>query len=268
VWLTAFIWWERRAARPLLDLRFFKVPQFTTANVAAFCTYFATFAIFFFTALYLVEVVGASGFRLAAVFLPMTVLMIGSSVLAGRWTEVAGPRWSITIGCLLFATGLFLTDGYLSPHPDYAPLIVSLALVGIGIGTTVVPITSAVLSAVPPERSGMAASATNTSREIGAVTGVAILGSLVYSQLHASLVTQMNHLGVPAAFQGLVINAIETGTIPKTPPTGFGQIVQEVISAAYTSFHDGLHAALYLAAGLTLFAGLLALITLRSRPSN
>jgi EmrB/QacA subfamily drug resistance transporter len=268
VLLAAFGWWERRAPNPLLDLRYLRVPRFTTANIVAFCTYFATFAIFFFTALYLVEVVGASGYRLAVVFLPMTALMIASSVLAGRWTAVAGPRLSITVGCLLFAVGLFLTDGYLSPHPDYGPLMVALALAGIGIGTTVVPITSAVLSAVPPERSGMAASASNTSREIGAVTGVAILGSLVYSQLHASLVGQMNHLGVPAAFQGLVINAIETGTIPKTPPAGFGQIVQEVISAAYTSFHDGLHAALYLSAGLSLAAGLLAFITLRSTRSN
>ena len=49
------------AADPLLDLRFLRVPQFTTANIVAFCTYFATFAIFFFTALYLVEVVNASG---------------------------------------------------------------------------------------------------------------------------------------------------------------------------------------------------------------
>jgi len=242
------------------------VPQFTTSNIVAFCTYFATFAIFFFTALYLAEIVNASGFRLALLFLPMTALMILASVLAGRWTAVAGPRWSITAGCLLLAVGLFLTDGYLSPHPDYGPLTVALALAGIGIGTTVVPITSSVLSAVPPERSGMAASATNTSREIGAVTGVAILGSLVYSQLHVSLVAQMNHLGVPAGFQGLVINAIETGTIPKNTSSyaGFGKLVQEVIGAAYTAFHDGLHAALYLSAGLVLAAGLLAFITLRS----
>ena len=116
----------------------------------------------------------------------------------------------------------------------------------------------------------MAASATNTSREIGAVTGVAILGSLVYSQLHASLVEQMNHLGVPAAFQGLVITAIETGTIPKNTSqySGFGKLVQEVIGAAYTAFHDGLHAALFLSGGLALAAGLLAFITLRSRPAN
>src|SRR5260370_9131098 len=116
----------------------------------------------------------------------MPVLMIGSSVLAGRWTVLAGPRWSITVGCLLFAIGLFLADGYLSPHPDYGPLIVALGLAGIRIGTTVVPITSSVLAALPAKRSGMAASASNTSRQIRAVTGVAGLGSLVESQLHAS----------------------------------------------------------------------------------
>jgi len=95
---------------------------------------------------------------------------------------------------------------------------------------------------------------------------VAILGSLVYSQLHASLVMQMNHLGVPVQFQGLVINAIETGTIPKNPNYNYGKIVQEVISAAYTSFHTGLRAALYLSAILAVLAAVLAVITLRPRP--
>jgi EmrB/QacA subfamily drug resistance transporter len=264
---VAFVLQERRAAHPLLDLRFLRVPQFTTANIAAFCTYFATFAIFFFTALYLVEVVSVSGYKLALVFLPMTVLMIVSSVLAGRWTAVVGPRWSISIGCLLLAVGLFLAVGYLKPHPSYGPLVIALSLAGIGIGTTVVPVTSSVLTAVPAERSGMAASSTNTSREIGAVTGVAILGALVYSQLHANLITRLNHLGIPASFQGQVITAIETGAIPKNTNYGpFEHLVQEVIGAAYSSFKAGLDAALYLSAGLALFAGLLALITLRSRP--
>jgi MFS family permease len=267
VLFAAFGWWEHRAPYPLLDLRFLRVPEFTTALVTAFATYFATFAIFFFTALYLVEVVGASGYRLAVVFLPMTILMIAASVLAGRWTGRLGPRWSITIGCVLFAAGLFLANGYLSPHPDYGPLGIALGLAGIGIGTTVVPITSSVLSAVPAQRSGMAASATNTSREIGAVTGVAVLGSLVYSQLRSSLTIQMTHLGIPAGFQTLVANALETGQIPRntTAYAGYGKLVQEVIGAAYTAFHNGLHAALYLSAGLVLAAGLLAAITLRSQ---
>jgi EmrB/QacA subfamily drug resistance transporter len=265
--LVAFCWRESRAAHPLLDLRLLRRPNFATPLVVAFSTYFSTFAIFFFTALYLVEVVGASGYRLALVFLPMTTLMIVASLLAGRWTVTVGPRWSITIGCLLLAIGLFMAADYLNPHPSYGPLIFALTLAGIGIGTTVVPITSSVLNAVPAERSGMAASATNTSREIGAVTGVAILGSLVYSRLIASLTAQLNHLGIPASFHDQVIIAVETGTIPKNTNYGpFEHLVQEVIGAAYTAFHNGLHAALYLSAALALAAGLLALITLRSHP--
>jgi EmrB/QacA subfamily drug resistance transporter len=262
---AAFVWRERRAEHPLLDLRFFRLPQFTTANIAAFCTYFATFAIFFFTALYLVEVVSLSGYKLALVFLPMTVLMIISSVLAGRWTARAGLRWSITGGCVLLAAGLFLAVPFLSPHPGYAGLVVALSLAGIGIGTTVVPVTSSVLAAVPAERSGMAASATNTSREIGAVAGVAILGSLVYSQLVSNLVAAMNRIGIPASFHAEAITDIETGTIPKNANYGiFQHLVDEVLGAAYAAFKVGLDAALYLSGGLALAAGALALITLRS----
>jgi EmrB/QacA subfamily drug resistance transporter len=268
--VVAFAWRERRAAHPLLDLRFLRLPQFTTPNIVAFCIYFSTFAIFFFTALYLIIVVGASGFRLALVFLPMTVLMIVASVLAGRWTAIVGPRWSITIGCLLLTIGLLPANSYLSPNPSYGPLVAVLALAGIGIGTAVVPVTSSVLSAVPPERSGMAASATNTSREIGTVCGVAILGSLMFSQIFANLTTQMIRLHVPAIYRGFVFTAIETGNLsePKGLPPGLEKILTELSGVANVAFHDGLRAVLYLSAGLALAAALLALITLRSRPAD
>ena len=102
---AAFVWPKRRGPGPLLDLRYLRVPQFATANIVAFCTYFSTFAIFFFTALYLVEVVNVSGYRLALVFLPMTALMIVSSLLGRSLDVLAGPRSSITIGCVLLTCG-------------------------------------------------------------------------------------------------------------------------------------------------------------------
>ena len=272
----AFLWREHRAAHPLLDLRFLRVARFSTANVVAFCSYFATFAIFFFTALYLDEVSGYSGFRIALAFLPMTVLMIASSVLAGILESPTGLRWSISGGCLCFATGLLLTSATLRPQPNFALLAGALALTGVGIGWTVVPITSSVLGAVPLERSGMAASAANTSREIGAVTGVAVLGALVNAQLHSDLVSKLNHLGIPARFQSIVVNAIETGGVPPSGTTssaggsGNAAVVQQVINAAYQAFGAGLHAALYLAAGLVIGAGILAAVTLRpsARPGG
>src|SRR5215471_3123890 len=159
---AAFIWRESRAARPLLDLSFLHVPRFGTPIVVAFCAYFATFAIFFFTALFLEEVSGYNGGQIAEVFLPMTVLMIGGSLLAGRWTSILDVRLSIMCGCAAFAGGLLWTNAVISPSPPYLPLAAALALTGSGIGACVVPITSSVLAVVPPERSGMAASATNT----------------------------------------------------------------------------------------------------------
>jgi EmrB/QacA subfamily drug resistance transporter len=271
---AAFFWWESRAAHPLLDLRFLRVPQFLTANVVAFCAYFATFAVFFFTALYLEEVVGDTGYQIALLFLPMTALMIAASLLAGRWTNPAAPRWSIFLGCLMFGAGLLLTTLTLNPHPAYLPLAAALALTGLGIGATVVPITSEALSAVPPARSGMAASATNTSREIGAVIGVAVLGALVNAQLRSSLTGRLKHLGIPANFQSIVIHAVETGGVPSSGNTkgaggaagaGQGTLVQEVIHAAYSAFYAGLHAALLLSAFLVLAAGIFSFVLLGRR---
>lgn len=209
-----FCWHETRTPYPLLDLWYLRVPQFLTANVVAFCAYFATFAVFFFTALYLAEVAGYSGYRIALIFLPMTALMTMTSLLAVRWTSAIAARWTVFAGCVVFSAGLLLTAVIISPDPGFPQLAAALALTGIGIGATVVPITASALSAMPPERSGMAASAANTSREIGAVVGVAVLGALVNSQLHADLISRLHQLGIPANFQSIVINAIETGTVP------------------------------------------------------
>jgi EmrB/QacA subfamily drug resistance transporter len=271
---TAFIIWERRAAHPLLDLRYLRVPAFSTANLVGFAAYFATFAVFFFTALYLQEVAGYDGYRIALAFLPMTALMIAASLLAGRWTLAVGPRWSIFGGCLLFGAGLLLTTAALNPSPAYAPLAGALALTGIGIGATIVPVTSEALSAVPARRSGMAASAANTSREIGAVAGVAILGALVNSRLQSSLTGRLKHLGIPPTFQAIVIHALDTGAVPSSGNTagaggaagaGHASLVQQVITAAYSAFYTGLRDALVLSAILVLAAGLVTLVLLRRR---
>ncbi|MBO0837153.1 MAG: MFS transporter, partial [Actinobacteria bacterium] len=263
--IVAFFWWESRAGHPLLDLRFLRVPAFLTANVVAFCAYFATFAVFFFTALFLVEVAGNSGYRIALTFLPMTVLMVVTSVLANRWIIAVGLGWSILVGSVLFAAGLVLTALAISPKPAYVPLAAALALSGIGVGSTVVPATSSALTAVPPERSGMAASAANTSREIGAVAGVAVLGALVAARLTADITSEMQKLGLSKGIQDFVISAVESGRTPQTGSkayAAYGSEGQAVINAAYRAFQSGLHASLYLGAALVLAAGIFSFVLL------
>jgi MFS family permease len=245
------------------------VPRFFTANLVAFCAYFATFAVFFFTALYLEEVVSDTGYQIALIFLPMMGFMVLASVLAGRWTTAVGPQWSILIGCLLFGAGLLSTSLTLNSHPAYLPLAASLSLCGIGVGSTVVPATSSGLSAVPAERSGMAASAVNTSREIGAVTGVAVLGALVSSRLVTDLNARLIRIGVPVVDRQLVIRLLETGVygslLHSPAAQANAKYVHEVTGAAYGAFYTGLHAALFLSAMVVFAAGVISFMLLGAR---
>jgi EmrB/QacA subfamily drug resistance transporter len=263
-----FVLWERRCAHPLVEPRYLRVPGFLTPNIIAFCCYFATFAIFFFTALYLAEVAGYSAYRIAGVFLPMAAVMITASVLAGRWTTRAGVRWSLVSGCVVFTAGLVATNAVLGPHPSYPLLAFSLAVAGAGLGACVVPITSSVLEVVPGERSGMAASAANTSREIGAVAGVVVLGAIVSAQLRSGLMTTMLKLHLPAVIQNYVISAVQSGGgVALLAGGGSGAsksgIFGELFRAGYAAFGTALHDALYLSAALLAVAAVLAAVTLR-----
>jgi xanthosine utilization system XapX-like protein len=179
---------------------------------------------------------------------------------------VVGARWLLVAGCLLFAAGLLLTNVVINPNPAYLPLAAALGLAGVGIGTCVVPVTSSVLGAVPAERSGMAASATNTSREFGAVTGIAILGAVVNAELRSGLVSRMTHLGASAALQQYVLQVIQTGSVSlgHGSPTGNSPLDQ-IIRAGYAAFTSALHDALYLSAALLAAAAVLSAVTLRQR---
>jgi EmrB/QacA subfamily drug resistance transporter len=265
---VVFLGAERRRTAPMLDLRYMREPAFSGALIVAFAAFFGIFAIFFFTALYLQVVVGYSGIRTALVFLPMAVAMIVGALASGRLVARLGPRSPMAIGSVVAGAGILLADAVLTSKVGFAPLAVSLAVAGAGFGTVVVPVTSVTLGVVPAARSGMAASATNTSRELGSVFGVAILGALVNAHLTSDLSNRLANLHIPASYRHLVINAIETGSIPSGSAANgyarqYGQIVHKVIQAAYGAFRAGLDVAL-LAAGISMIIGaLVAVLTLQ-----
>ena len=156
----------------------------------AFATNLSVFSVFFFTALYLQLIAGFDGFHIALVFSALAVAMIVAGPIAGRWTARAGPRVPMVIGCALAGLGLLLVDHQLTATTDVAALVWPLAIAGLGFGIALVTMTEAVLGLVPPEESGMAASTVNTSRELGGVFGVAVLGSVVNAQLTGGLTQQ------------------------------------------------------------------------------
>lgn len=272
---VGFVWVEHSVRSPMLDLALFSRPAFVGSNVVAFAAYFATFSIFFFTALYVQVVISASAFQTALDFLPMAAGLVIASVLTGPWVARAGARVPMVVGCLVAAGGVFATSSVLGPHADFAQLGWALPIAGIGFGIALVPVTSAALGVVPPERSGMAASATNTSREMGAVLGVAVLGSLVDSKLTGGLAARLQAIGIPPSFQSLVLHAVTngglggSGTATKATHSSnaaIAKIATKVVDAAYQAFGSGLHLSLEVAGvALVASAGVAAVTVRRQR---
>jgi MFS family permease len=177
----------------------------------------------------------------------------------------------MSLGCVLATAGILLTADYIGPDVTFWPLALALALAGAGFGLAIVPATAAVLAAVPSQRSGMAASTINTSRQIGAVAGVAVLGSLVNAHLTGDLRVQLKTLGVPASFQSIVIQAIKQGSVPTGTSTAsvtaqYGGLVIKVLDAAYEAFLDGLRTSLEVAAVAIMLAAAIAWWT--NRPGS
>jgi len=264
VGLVSFIRVERASKAPILDLSYFREASFSGSLAVVFVLFFAIFSIFFFTALYLSAVVGYSAYRVALEFGPMTVAMITAAGLAGRRVALAGPRLPMAEGCVLAAAGILLSEVLITASRPSLWLLATLALAGYGFGTSVVPVTSASLAAVPPERSGMAASATNTSRELGAVFGVAVLGALVNSHLTTDLTHRLRALKIPANFISIVITGVEKGEAP-SGVTGGGSIYDKVIGAAYGAFRSGLEVALVTSGVALLVVAIVASVTLRGQ---
>lgn len=264
----AFVVVERRAEQPVLDLALFRNPTFAGANVVAFVAYFGTFAIFFFVALYLVLLANTSPYGIALDFVPMSVGMVLASLWTGRWVARAGARQPMVLGCVLAGTGILLTNAVLGPHAGFGDLAGPLALAGTGFGIAVVPVTTVVLRVVPARRSGMAASATNTSRELGAVFGVAVLGTIVNGQLAGNIGRELRSEGLGSIVK-LVVNALTSGSAPNVPGPRTNPAVRSVVSkataAAQHAFGHGLDIALTLSGSLLLLGAVVALLTLRGR---
>jgi EmrB/QacA subfamily drug resistance transporter len=262
-----FVAVEHRTKAPMLNVDYFKKPAFSGSLFVAFATYFGVFSIFFLTALYLQIVVGYSAFRIATLFIPMALAMIIASAFAGPWVGRSGPRLPVAIGCFAAGVGVLLTNLALAGEVTFTPLILSLTLTGAGFGIAVVPITSVALSVIPARHSGMAASATTTSREVGTVIGVAALGSLFNTKLIDFLTARLIQLEVPPEFRDLVINAVLTGQFTGTEEAEkiYGPIVAKVVGAAYDAVHSGVSFSLLVAGCVILLSGLVAWLTFSPR---
>jgi EmrB/QacA subfamily drug resistance transporter len=168
----------RVASRPLVPLRIFGSRQLTGANIVVLFMGSAAFAMWYFMSLYVQEVLGFSPIQAGLSFLPMTLLIVGGSQVAGRLTSRLGAGRVLSAGMLLIGAGMLLFT-QASPDGSYLGdvLLPSLLAAG-GIGFSFVPVTIAATGGVAGPEAGLASGLVNTSRQVGGSVGLALLATL------------------------------------------------------------------------------------------
>src|SRR5205823_8186775 len=166
-----------------------------------------------------------------------------SAVVTGRWVARVGAQIPMVIGCAIGGIGILLVDTVLGRHGTFADMACPLAIAGLGFGMALVPVTTAALGSVPAEHSGMAAAMKNASRELGAVFGVAVLGSIVNGQLNTDLRHQLRALGIPPNIQSVVIHVVTHGGNTSGNGSSHG-LVAKITQAAEHAFAPGINTAM------------------------
>ncbi|MBM6580962.1 MFS transporter [Microvirga sp. BT689] len=178
VFLGLFLFHEKRSAAPMMPLDLFRVPAFANVNALTLLLYFALSGALFFLPTALIEAHGYSAAKAGSVFLPFTLVMAVLSRLGGVMTDRFGTRMLLTIGPMI--TGL--SFALLAPavlHGGYWPAVVPvMAVMGLGMGITVAPLSTTVMNAAPDERIGVASGINNAISRVAGLIAVAGLGAI------------------------------------------------------------------------------------------
>ncbi|MFI5522553.1 MFS transporter [Streptomyces platensis] len=178
VLLALFLTVEARVPTPMLPLRLFKLRLFSVSNVAMTIVGFGLMGSGFFLTQFFATVQGHSVMRSAMETLPNTLAMVVCSPYAARFAAKFGFRSVVTVGLVLAGIGL-VTMADVQANTPYLNVWWRLAITGVGFGLTMSPLTGAAISSVGPSEGGLASGISSTTRQIGAVFGVAVLGAIV-----------------------------------------------------------------------------------------
>ncbi|WP_370132953.1 MFS transporter [Streptacidiphilus sp. EB103A] len=184
--LYLFIRRQRRLAEPLLDFALFADRRFSTATVCVISGFGSYIALLFFLTQWLQQVGGYSPLTAGLALMPLAAAnAVGATTapwLSARW----GNRWSLTGALTLFAAALAVL-ALVGSTGQYGSLIGPMLAAGTGAGVVMTLGADSIMGAAQPERSGEAAAIQETSFELGAGLGVAVLGTVLTATYRLAL---------------------------------------------------------------------------------
>jgi EmrB/QacA subfamily drug resistance transporter len=184
--LALFVVRERTCANPLVPMSIFRSRNVTGANLIQILSVAGMFGIFFMGSLYLEKVLGYDALQIGVAFLPDAVLM---AVLSVRYTEPLvsrfGARPVMIVGLLLVTAALVWFAQAPVDGSYFVHVFPVMALLGIGAGLAFPALMTLAMSGATPEDAGLASGLVNTTAQVGAALGLAVLATFSASRSSA-----------------------------------------------------------------------------------
>jgi predicted MFS family arabinose efflux permease len=195
--LTVFCVHESRTEYPSLDVRLFGDPRLSSAATAFGLNFFAMSAVYFFMSVYLQTARGYSPMHAGLLTTPAAIGQLVASNRSESLVRRFGAK-AAAAGGLAVVTGAVLGYHTLTMTTPIAALECIYFLQGAGMGIVMPTASESVMSVVPRERGGAGSAITNTSRQVAAALGVAVLGSILARIYRAGLAPDLGVLRAAA----------------------------------------------------------------------
>ncbi|MDX5568105.1 MFS transporter [Streptomyces sp. ID05-04B] len=251
--LVMFVRRQRRRSHPLVDLRMFGRPAFSTSVGCIVLAMLALVGLELIAAQYLQLVLGLSPLETGLRLLPLTFAAMAAGLAGARLLRQFGPRRMVCGGFVLTAAAV-LTLTAMGESDNTGLLLCGFLLLGFGLETTLFAAYESMLSEAPPEQAGGAAAIGETSYQLGAGIGIALLGSVMNAAYAPGLSSVP---GVPASASAAAGHSL--GEAYEVAGRLGGPVGAALRATARDCFVHGLHVTLLVSAGLLLLGAVMAL---------
>jgi EmrB/QacA subfamily drug resistance transporter len=256
--LFALLAIERRAQDPMLPLGLFRSRTFAAANLLTFFLYGAMAGLFLFLPMNLIQVQGDSATSAGAAILPLILLMFLLSRWSGGLFDRFGSRLPLTIGCSISALGFLLLARASIGESYWTSFFPGICVLGVGMATTVPPLTTAVMSGAPAGHVGAASGINNAVSRVAGLISVAVFSILMLRVFEQRLARELSGIPLPGPVRAQILNESKSLAALPLPESASADDRGKIERAVQEAFVGGFRTVILVAAGLTLLSALIA----------
>lgn len=271
LFFIGFVYHESQTRHPMIPLKLFRSSTFSGTNIMTLLVYGALGALLFFLPLNLIQVQGYPEKLAGVAILPFGITIALLARVSGKWTDKRGARMPLIIGPVITGLGFIgftfigFTEGFSQFWSTFFPV---LLISGIGMGITVVPLTTTVMNCVSEENSGVASGVNNSVSRFANVLALAILGAIALIQFQNYLPQQLSTLNLTEEQTEYMLTEA-TNFADASPDSKWSEKLQNSVKQQVNiSFIQTFNNIAYSCSGLCFLGALISAIMIEGKPKR